>query len=373
MRLVDVDSAADYLRDIGRLDSDETVRVTELTGGVSNIVLLIERDAEGASSFVVKQARGQLRVAEPWFCSVERIWREVEVLRVCQQVLLDDGQETTATSDVVTADQGTAIPATTPRLLFADNQNYLFAMSAAPPHQVWKQRLLAGQVEPAIARACGGLLGQLHAGTWANHDIARDLGDRTFFDDLRIEPYYRRAALAHPALQPPLDRLIDSVEDHCLALVHGDFSPKNLLVYGSQLMLVDFEVGHFGDPAFDLGFFLSHLVLKSLRAESERPNAGRMLLDLTVEFWAAYRSRMLRRLDAGQYRQLVDRSIQHFAGCMIARVDGKSPVDYLLPETQDVVRRIATELFTTNIASWEQVLHLIHRHGVPGRNRSAPS
>ncbi len=365
MRLVDVDSAADYLRDIGRLDSHETVHVTELTGGVSNIVLLVERE-DGRSSFVVKQARAQLRVAEPWFCSVERIWREVEVLRVCEQVLLAHGQHDAPTSDAVTADHGTTvIHATTPRWLFADDQNYLFAMSAAPPHQVWKQHLLAGQADPAIALACGDLLGQLHAGTWANQLIARDLGDRTFFDDLRIEPFYRRVASAHPALQPPLDRLIDSVEDNCLALVHGDFSPKNLLVFGSQLMLVDFEVGHFGDPAFDAGFFLSHLVLKSLRAESERPNAGRPLLDLTVEFWAAYRTRMMRRLDAGQYRHLVDRAIQHFAGCTIARVDGKSPVDYLQPQTKDVARRIATELLTSDIATWERVLHLIHGLAFP--------
>ena len=249
MRLVDVDSAAEYLRDIGRLDSDETVRVTELTGGVSNIVLLIERDAEGASSFVVKQARGQLRVAEPWFCSVERIWREVEVLRVCERVLRDADQDAAPTSDAVTADHNTtAFPATTPRLLFADDQNYLFGMSAAPPHQVWKQHLLAGHAAPAIAHACGDLMGQLHAGTWADQRIARDLADRTFFNELRIEPFYRRVISAHPTLQPSLEQLIDSVEDHCLALVHGDFSPKNLLVFGSQLMLVDFEVGQVGDP-----------------------------------------------------------------------------------------------------------------------------
>jgi 5-methylthioribose kinase len=356
MRLVDVDSAAEYLRDAGRLNSDESVRVTELTGGVSNVVLLVERSTD-QPSFVLKQARGKLRVAEPWFCSVERIWREIEVLRICERVL--DEFRRHEPKLAATADE-MSIRATTPRLLFADDRNYLFAMSAAPPHQVWKQHLLSGHAEPAMARACGGLLGQLHAGTWRDERIARDVGDRRVFNDLRIEPYYHHVAAGHPNLRPSLRRLVGSVEENCLALVHGDFSPKNMLVYDSQLMLVDFEVGHYGDPAFDLGFFLSHLVLKSLAAQSvDNPDAGSPILDLTVEFWAAYQARLMRRLDANEYNQLVRRATQHFAGCAIARVDGKSPVDYLRPETQNVVRRIATELLTSDVATWDQVLAVV--------------
>ncbi len=115
-----------------------------------------------------------------------------------------------------------------------------------------------------------------------------------------------------------------------------------------------------------MGFFISHLVLKSLRAQAEkRPDAGRSLLELTVQFWAAYRARMMRKIDTVQYGQLVGRAVQHFAACTIARVDGKSPVDYLRPETKDVVRRIATELLTSDVATWDDVLHLIYSLGVP--------
>jgi len=124
-------------------------------------------------------------------------------------------------------------------------------------------------------------------------------------------------------------------------------------------MLVDFEVGHFGDPSFDLGFFLSHLVLKSLARAVDDPVTGSLLLDLTVEFWAAYQAKLLRRIETSEYNQLVRRAIQHFAGCAMARVDGKSPVDYLRPDTQDVVRRIASELLTTDVATWDQVLAVV--------------
>jgi len=345
MRLIDANSAAAYLRETGRIESDEPVHITELTGGVSNVVLFVKRPGDHPD-FVLKQARERLRVAEPWFCSVERIWREVEVLRVCERVLAEETYGVAST-----------VRASTPRLLFADDQNFLFAMSAAPAHDVWKQHLLTGHVEPNIARACGGLLGRLHIGTWDDASVARELGDRSFFDDLRISPYYRHVGAAHPSLQPTLNQLIDSIEANCCSLVHGDFSPKNLLVAGSTLVLVDFEVGHFGDPAFDLGFFLSHLALKSLWAESaDRRGAGQCYLALTTHFWDAYREQMCRRLDVGSYSQLVRRAIQHFAACMLARVDGKSPVDYLRPETQDVARNIAIDLLRSSHETWDQVL-----------------
>ena len=47
-------------------------------------------------------------------------------------------------------------------------------------------------------------------------------------------------------------------------LVHGDFSPKNLLVSGDRLVIIDCEVAWYGDPAFDLAFLLNHLCLKAL-------------------------------------------------------------------------------------------------------------
>lgn len=365
MRLVDRDSAADYLRDTARLGKDETVRITELPGGVSNVVLLVERTAD-RPNFVLKQAREKLRVAEPWFCSVERIWREVKILQICEQVLQTDATLETEQHAAAT------MRATTPRLLFTDEQNFLFAMSAAPPHQVWKQHLLNGQADPRIASACGDLLGKLHTGTWQNIGVAEAVGDRTFFEDLRIAPYYRHVATVQPDLQPQLDRLIGSVDENCLALVHGDFSPKNLLVYDSQLMLVDFEVGHYGDPAFDLGFFLSHLMLKSVWAATKQPGSEAKFWRLTEEFWDAYQKRMI-RLETVQYSALVERTIQHFAGCALARVDGKSPVDYLQPNSQAIVRRIATELLTSKAETWSQVLSLTAEQiASPSPSRKAP-
>ncbi|MCA9207043.1 MAG: phosphotransferase, partial [Planctomycetales bacterium] len=266
MRLIDESSAADYLRESGRIADDERVRVRLLTGGVSNIVLRISFDSTEREDWVVKQAREQLRVTDPWFCGVERIWREVETLRICADCLRDERQTDFA------ADDGFRF--SVPQVVFEDRENYLYAMSAAPAeHIVWKRQLLRGVADRRIAAACGKLLGRLHARTWNDSGVANQLADRSFFEQLRVDPYYRFAAEQRPEFREYLEPLIASLDENRHSLVHGDFSPKNLLLFQHEVMLVDFEVGHFGDPAFDLGFFLTHIVLKAIHLGNREPEA----------------------------------------------------------------------------------------------------
>ncbi|HMT22045.1 MAG TPA: phosphotransferase, partial [Promineifilum sp.] len=154
--------------------------------------------------------------------------REVEVLRICEQLTISNQVQS-------------PLRAETPRLLFEDRENHLYAMTAAPDgHLVWKNELLSGRARIDVAETCGALLGHLHANTWHNDELAKCLDDRQFFNDLRLDPYYRQVAHVHADLKAAVEKLISSVchERHCL--VHGDFSPKNLLVYGDSLMLIDF-------------------------------------------------------------------------------------------------------------------------------------
>jgi 5-methylthioribose kinase len=224
-------------------------------------------------------------------------------------------------------------------------------MTAAPAaHRTWKELLLAGELESgeAIARACGELLAALHGATWREPKVAAQFDDRTFFDQLRLDPYYRQIARVHPQLAPPVGELIDSVRNHRRSLVHGDFSPKNLLVWPGHLMLIDFEVGHYGDPAFDLGFFLTHLVLKSIRAAP----AGERYLSLANSFWNAYREALVPQVGGPEMADLEQRAMLNLAGCLLARIDGKSPVDYLNPQQQAVVRGLASGWLVQPPAGW---------------------
>lgn len=348
MRLIDAGNAVEYLRNSGHVGAGDNVVVTRLSGGVSNEVLYVGFPDAPQRDFVLKQAREQLRVADPWFCDTNRIWREVDVLHLCQQLLA-------ARRDLA---------ARTPRVEWEDRDNYCFAMEAAPrEHTVWKRQLLEGRAEggvgfqPAgnIAAQCGRLLGVIHAGTWRQGEIERQLGDRRVFDKLRLDPYYRTLAQRRPELAPSLTRLVDSVWSHRLCLVHADFSPKNLLVYAGGLMMVDFETGHFGDPAFDLGFFLSHLLLKAFyQAPQHDP-----LLALTERFWEGYWEELTGTVAADECSALIARGIQNLAGCAWARLDGKSPVEYLTdPRRREQVREVCRELLEDQPGAWDDVLSL---------------
>jgi 5-methylthioribose kinase len=349
---ITADNAAEYLRASGRVAAEEQIAVRMLSGGVSNVVLLVTLPRRG-ERFVLKQARERLNVQDEWLASVERVWREVEVLRLCGEL----------TAVRTGGEQGGGTPVQSivarfepcvPQVLWEDRDNYLFAMAAAPEgHQTWKQMLLAGQTRMSlgIATACGQLLARLHAASWDNADVARRLADRTFFDQLRLDPYYRQLALRRPDLAPAVQRLIDSVWRHRLCLVHGDYSPKNLLVWGGRMMLIDFEVGHYGDPAFDLGFFLTHLVLKSIWAGPRRGEC----LRLAGGFWSTYQFMLARTIAPGDVAALEQRAMHNLAGCLLARIDGKSPVDYLSPEQQALVRQIATPWLEQPPATWQAV------------------
>jgi aminoglycoside phosphotransferase (APT) family kinase protein len=322
-------TAMEYLRRHGHLDPADSAEVAELTGGISNVVLRVSMTHDPRRDFVVKQARGQLRTPDPWHCTVERIWREMAVLRICHRVVPRDF---------------------TPRILFEDRENYCFGMTAAPrEHAVWKAQLLAGLCDESIAGNCGHLLGAIHRGTWQDPSVGQELGDRAIFDALRLDPYYRATARHRPESAPDMQRLINSLADHPRCLVHADFSPKNLLVFRDGMLMVDFETGHFGDPAFDLGFFLSHLTLKAFeKAPDHEPYLG-----LIGAFWRSYQQELEASVGQEEYAALVERGIQHLAGCAWARLDGTSKIDYLSREPRrDAVRALCRETLEVRPRRW---------------------
>ena len=310
MREIVAESAVEYLRETGRIPPGRTAAVRELAGGVSNIVLRV--DVEGEGPFVIKQCRERLRVAMDWRAPLERIWTEREALGLLERIL-PTGQ--------------------VPGVLFEDRPNYLFAMTCAPDDAVtWKSRLMDGEADSAIAHDVGAMLGAIHAIPPDQPTLAGPLADARLFDELRVDPYYRTTARSHPDLAPAFEALIEEMRrTPDPTFVHGDFSPKNLLVHAGGVVLLDFECTHRGDPAFDIGFFLSHLLLKAFRAS---PDHGAYLAVIDA-FADAYHAAA--RPDAFRYA----RGARHAAACTLARLDGKSPVDYRHDLDEAAVRRFA--------------------------------
>lgn len=331
---VSPENAAAYLRERGHL-SDRPATVEWLAWGVSNVVLRVQ--PEDGPAFVVKQSRAQLRTKADWFSRIDRIWREMDVMGALAPLL----------------------PAgAVPRILFEDRENYLFGMEAVnATHVVWKQELLEGRADVLVAETAGTILAAIHRTTFEREDLQPRLGDREVFDQLRLDPFYRRVASVHEDLRDSLEGLIGQTLSRADCVVHADFSPKNLLIVrdGSglkQLALVDYETGHYGDPAFDLGFFFSHLLLKVVRQRDR----GRPYSDLARTAWRHYRAGVapLANSDAFAPETLDPRALAHLGGCMIARIDGKSPVDYL-PEAaeQHRAREFARSLLLDPPARFE--------------------
>ncbi|MCI0683221.1 MAG: aminoglycoside phosphotransferase family protein [Gemmataceae bacterium] len=315
---IDIANAEMYLRERHGIAA---TRVQALSGGVSNVVLRVETAGE---PFVLKQSRPQLRTRDAWFSDLDRIYREQEVM----QALVDR-----------------LPPLTVPRVLFADRENFVFAMSHAPiPNPsspegargrvaVWKESLLAGDIDPAMGERAGRVLGMMHEAT------ARDPGrfgvfrDRTVFVQLRVDPFYRKIQERRPEVADAVQALIDSMMMRQDALCHGDYTPKNMLVHGQGFMLVDYETAHFGDPAMDLGLFLTHLLLKAVR----RPGQRSGYFELIEGFWRSYRAEV-RCQSLGELEQ---RGVAHWGAGLLARIDGTSPVDYLPEERRrESVRRL---------------------------------
>ncbi|QDV51406.1 phosphotransferase family protein [Gimesia fumaroli] len=325
-----------YLRAKEHLGADEPASAEALAWGVSNIVIRIDRGV--GADFVIKQSRKQLRTQAEWFSHLDRIWRELEVMQELQHLL-----------------PGGVVP----QVLFEDRENYLFAMEAIDAdHKVWKAELLDGRFDQNIARELGTYLSTIHRQSFLNDHYRTQWGDWEIFDQLRIDPFYRFIVKAHPEIKDWVDDLIEEMSSNQICLVLADFSPKNILITEERIHLVDFETAHYGDPAFDLGFFLSHLLLKAIHYQQ----AGEECIRLAESFWEEYACNQspLPMDDDSQSNQLEEqelgrRTIRHLAACMLARVDGKSTVDYL-PESlmQDQVRSFALSLILDPPASLEK-------------------
>lgn len=321
--LVDIEDAGElvaYLRRSGRIVPAEAPRVRVLAGGVSNKTVLVERPS--GEAWVLKQALPKLRTQAEWFSDPSRICREAEALRWLPRF----------------APPGTITP-----LVFEDANQFLLAMEAVPqPHENWKTVLLAGRVEDDHVLQFGRLLARVHAGSAGDAELATAFDDRSFFESLRVEPYYAYTAAQVPAAGKFLNNLTAETRACRLTLVHGDYSPKNVLVHAGRLVLLDHEVVHYGDPAFDPGFALTHMLSKAHHLPAHRERFARAVM----LFWAEY-------LAAGAYTAswapgLEARVVRHALGCLLARVAGRSPLEYLDDRQRGRQRHAVVELITAN-------------------------
>jgi aminoglycoside phosphotransferase (APT) family kinase protein len=295
-----------YLRTRGFTDDGERPQVRVLHGGVSNKTVLVRRNGD---AWVLKQALSKLRVPVDWFSDPMRIHREASALRWLERL---------------------APPGAVPRLVFEDFEDHVLCMEAVPePHENWKEKLLAGRVERDDFARFGRLLGEIHVRSAQRLDELRpEFEGREFFESLRLEPYYLFTAEREPAAAPFLRQLVDETRTVTATFTHGDYSPKNVLIHEGRLKLLDFEVAHVGDPAFDIGFSLAHFLSKAHHLPAVRDE----LAACVAVYWDAYRESVA---DAPFVDGLEARAVRHSCACLLARVRGRSQLEYLSDAEKD--------------------------------------
>lgn len=314
----------------------ETAQWQALTGGVSSDIWRVDLPGR---SLCIKRALSKLKVAADWEAPVSRNGYEWAWIEFAAQ----------------------HCPHNVPTPLAHDAALGVFAMSFLDPatHPVWKQQLMSGQVALETAHAVGRLLGQLHAASADRGELAAAFDTGANFHALRLDPYLLTTAARHPALAPRLRHLAERTASIRAALVHGDVSPKNILVGPKGPVLLDAECAWYGDPAFDLAFCLNHLLLKCL----VRPADHNALIAAFKALSEAY----FYEADWEPRAGLETRAAELLPALMLARVDGKSPLEYLTERRQrELVRAAAVPLLDAPVARLSQVagawLTLLGKH-----------
>ncbi len=297
-----------------------------LQGGVSSDIWKVSTPSR---TFCVKRALPKLKVAADWQAPVDRNRFEVAWYRIAHGI----------------------VPEAVPEILYHDESQMLCAMAYLDPqaHRLWKSELRDGRADVADAAAVGVRLGRIHAATANNPEVAAQFPPNDIFHAIRLEPYLEATAAAHPDLHQALFALSERTGAQRIAMVHGDVSPKNILLGPNGPVFLDAECACMGDPAFDLAFCLNHLLLKSLWNPAARGAFGACFTALADAY--------LGEVDWEPVQSLEARAASLLPALLLARVDGKSPVEYIETETQRAhVRNCARPLIEEPPATLAEVL-----------------
>lgn len=318
---ITAESVINYLTERG-VESGANCQVTTMTGGVSGRVLLVESDR---IRIVVKQALEQLLVSDTWMAKPERALTEAAAL------------------DVLHSLSGGYVP----ELIDSDSEKCALVMTAAPADwQPWKTGLLDTDIDHdatcATGRTLGSVLGAWHRATSGDFATAQRFSDYEAFEQLRVQPFHRTIRARHRELADVIETCIADLTERRECLVHGDFSPKNVLVDPNdpeRLWVLDLEVAHYGAAVFDVAFLQCHLLLKALH----RPLIATTLSKTASAFLTAYTAEV-----GSPAADRATRLLGWHTGCLLlARVDGTSPADYLTDSVRDRVRDLASAVLST--------------------------
>lgn len=316
---------------MGLAQAGDRVACVPLEGGISSDIWRVEI---GARKYCLKRALAQLKVARVWQAPVERNDAEWKWLAAAQAIR----------------------PGSAPQLVRQDRDAGLFVMEYLEPERYpnWKSQLRDGLLREETAVAVGERLVAIHAATAGRGDIAANFDNGDTFYAIRLEPYLVATGQVHTDLAPQLEALAAATLATKRALVHGDVSPKNILVGPDGPLFIDAECAWYGEPAFDLAFCLNHLLLKCMWRPHNARGFLRLFDLLTESYLAGVTWQPRAEMEAATAALL--------PALLLGRVDGKSLIEYVTDaEEKNRVRKFARRFIATRTerlgairAAWAQ-------------------
>ena len=320
-----LENVRDYLLEKEIADESADVEVYEFPGGVSSTVILITLNNK---RMVIKQALHKLKVKAEWYAPLWRSHVEQDCIEYLSSILPEGS---------------------VPEILFKDYENYLFIMSCAPEGaRTWKNDLLKGSVDQEIAKKVGMILAIIQNCTAGNSTIEKRFEKNEIYIAGRIDPYYRTLQEVYPELNDPIEGIIQMSFNTRKVLTLADYSPKNMLVTDEQVMVIDHEGAHWGDPFYDAAFFLNHLFLKAVHNAGIRDR----YFQAVGNFWEAYTA----SIEDMDIKDLERGVVRHLGGLILARVDGKSVAEYLDEDAKAVLRVVSRKVI---LGEYEQLADIM--------------
>jgi thiamine kinase-like enzyme len=298
-------------------------------GGVSGTVAFLSLEDK---DLIIKQSLSKLKVKEDWKCDPSRMYVEQLSNKIYHDIA----------------------PDCVPEVLFYDSTNYIYGRIAAPDHcRMWKEDLMDNILDFLVAKQSIEALVKVHNKCNNDEYVRTEFEDKKIFYDLRISPYIEFTVKKHPQFNQIANILSKELMDQSITLVHGDYSPKNIMCDGRKIFILDFEVAHYGNPVFDLAFFANHFVLKSIKFPKQNLSYLNML-DYMLDIY--FKESNYEKKD-----EVLSYFVKLLGMLMLARVDGKSPVEYLVNDEQkkSLVRTIASTLMTSEITDYKKAIELI--------------
>lgn len=319
-----------YLLEKGIIQSAENSSFHYCKGGVSCTVVFVKT---GKKEMIVKQGLAQLKTKEVWLCDPNRMNIEQRSNQIYHELL----------------------PDCAPEVYFYDAENYIYGREALPEDwHMWKEELLAGILNFPTAQKVITALLTVHSKCANQKNIAEEFDNNQIFYNLRISPYFEFTLGKYPELKSFAEPLIHMLMNEKITLIHGDFSPKNILTDGKHVSILDYEVAHYGHPSFDLAFFSTHFLLKAVKNKAYAPSYLNML-------------RYMMNIYFNGCNYVDKKAVEHAyirlqALMLLARVDGKSPVEYITEESdKNLIRACAFEIVNQKIEDFDCAVKMIQQ------------